>query len=106
MDTATKETTTPVVKKQETKTFAVPVVLLKQSDGKPSASFTMVFLAFNAVLIWLLLSIFEGIGPIKSRPFDAGQAMTFFSPLAALYFGRRFTNAKNQNSGESGEASK
>lgn len=79
-------------KKKELKNIGLPVVLLKQSDGKPSASFTMVFLAFNVCLLWLLLSIFEGIGPIKPRAFDAGQAMAFLSPLLALYFSRRFTD--------------
>lgn len=92
--------------KKEIKTFAIPVPLLKQSDGKPSASFTMVFLAFNACLFWLTLSIIEGIGPVKVRAFDAGQAMTFLTPLLGLYFGRRFTDSKTQTSGESDEASK
>lgn len=79
-------------KKEETKNYSIPVLFLRQSDGKPSASFTIMFLTFNAILIWLLLSIFEGIGQIKVRAFDAGQAMTLFTPLAALYFGRRYTD--------------
>ena len=97
MDTTTKDTTPVVAKKQETKSLSLPVVLLKQSDGKPSASFTMVFLAFNVCLLWLFLSIIEGVGPLKVRAFDAGQAMTFLTPLLGLYFSRRYTD-KPKNS--------
>lgn len=73
-----------------------PVPLLRQSDGKPSASFTMVFLGFNVVLFWLFLSIFKGFGPIEVRAFDAGQAMTFLTPLLGLYFGRKFTDQQKE----------
>jgi len=88
-------------KKETEKGVMVPI--LRQSDGKPSASFTMVFLGFNVVLLWLFLSIIEGIGPVKVRAFDAGQAMTFFTPLLGLYFGRRFSDSKNQPSQDSSE---
>lgn len=81
-------------KKEKIKEPGIQVPLLKQSNGKPSASFTMVFLAFNAVLLWLTLSIVEGIGPVKVRAFDSGQAMAFLVPLLSLYFGRRFTDSK------------
>lgn len=87
-------------KQEEKKNISLPVLWLKQSDGKPSASLTMVFLAFNVCLLWLFLSIVEGLGPIKVRAFDAGQAMTFLTPLLGLYFGRRFTDSKNQPSSE------
>jgi hypothetical protein len=72
--------------------FNVP--LLKQSNGEKSASFTMAFLGFNVVLLWLFLSIVEGIGPLKVRAFDAGQAMSFLSPILILYFSRRATDSK------------
>jgi hypothetical protein len=100
MENEKKDTIEETDKKQETKTYAIPVPLLKQSDGKPSASFTMVFLTFNVSLLWFFLSIIEGIGPLKVRPFDAGQAMTFLTPLLGLYFGRRFTDLKSQSSNE------
>jgi hypothetical protein len=74
----------------------IKVPLLKQSDGKPSASFTMVFVTFNVVILWFLLSMFESLGPLKVRAFDAGQAMTVFGPLISLYWGRRYTDSKTQ----------
>lgn len=73
----------------------IKVPLLKQSDGKPSASFTMVFLSFNVILFWLFLSIFEGVGPVKVRAFDSGQALALLTPLLTLYFGRRVTDGKD-----------
>jgi hypothetical protein len=82
---------------EKNKSFSIPVLLLRQSDGKPSASFTMVFLAFNVCLLWLFLSIVEGLGPVKVRSFDSGQAMAFLTPLLGLYFGRRFTDSKNSS---------
>lgn len=78
----------------------IKVPLLKQSDGRPSASFTMVFLAFNVCLLWLFLSIIEGAGPVKVRAFDSGQAMAFLAPLLGLYFGRRYTDPKSSASNE------
>ena len=71
-----------------------PVPLLRKSDGKPSASFTMAFLAFNVCLLWLLLSIFEGIGPLKVRAFDASGVTLFLTPILGLYFSRRFSDHK------------
>ena len=34
-------------------------LLLKNSEGKPSLSFTMVYTSFLACLLWFLLSIFK-----------------------------------------------
>lgn len=83
------------IMKEELKPLkGLPVPLLRQSDGKPSASFTMAFLAFNACLLWLLLSIFEGIGPLKVRAFDASGATLFLTPILGLYFSRRYTDSK------------
>jgi len=72
----------------------IPVPLLRQSDGKPSASFTVMFLAFNVIMLWLTLSIFEGIGPLKIRAFDFSGATLLLSSVFGLYFGRRWTDSK------------
>lgn len=78
----------------------IPVPLLRQSNGKPSASFTMAFLGFNTVLLWLFLSIVEGIGPVKVRAFDSGQAMAFLVPVLTLYFGNKFVQDKKGSEAE------
>jgi len=76
------------------KLTGIPVPMLRQSDGKPSASFTIMFLAFNACLLWLVLSIFEGFGTLKIRPFDASGATLFLSPIFGLYWSRKWTDSK------------
>lgn len=63
--------------------------LLTDTDGKKSLSFTMVFWTFIVLTIWLLLSIFEQLLGLDIRAFDASGAAVWFSPLAALYWGRR-----------------
>lgn len=65
-------------------------LLLKDSDGKPSVSFTMVFTTFCVCLLWLTVSI---INIQHIRAFDVTTATGFLSPLLALYFGRRWTTA-------------
>jgi len=66
--------------------------MFKQSDGTPSASFTMMAVGFGLISLWLLLSILEEIAGVPIREFSGGEAMAYFTPLAMLYFGRRWTS--------------
>lgn len=68
-----------------------PPVLFKNTAGKPSASFTMVVIAFGVVTLWLMLSIASKIGNLEIRPFAATDAMAYLSPILLLYYGRRQT---------------
>jgi hypothetical protein len=66
-------------------------LLLNNSDGKPSLSFTMVYTAFLVAVLWFALSMFD----IKHvRAFDVTTVSGFLTPLMALYFGRRWNDAK------------
>lgn len=65
------------------------VPLLKQSDGRPSASFTMMVIAFTVVTLWLFVSIVEEAFGIQIREFSGAEAMSYLTPICALYFGRR-----------------
>lgn len=67
-------------------------LLLKNSDGKPSLSYTMVYMVFAVSLLWYLVSI---ISVPHIRAFDVTTASGFLSPLLALYFGRRWSDSKN-----------
>jgi hypothetical protein len=67
-------------------------LLLKNSEGKPSLSFTMVYTSFLACLLWFILSIFK-IQHIKD--FDVTTASGFLSPMMALYFSRRWTDSRS-----------
>jgi hypothetical protein len=74
-------------------------LLLKNSDGKPSLSFTMVYMVFFVSLLWFTLSMFE-IPHVKG--FDVTTASGFLTPLIALYFGRRWSDSRNSTSEEGG----
>ncbi len=75
-------------------------LLLQNSDGKPSLSFTMVYTTFAASLLWFTLSIFK-IPHVKD--FDVTTASGFLTPLMALYFGRRWSDSKSSQSEEPAE---
>jgi len=74
------------------------IPLMKQSDGKNSASFTMMAIGFGVITLWLVLSIFEELWGLKVRVFDPASAMAYLSPLMVLYFGRRYTDSKEASS--------
>lgn len=77
------------------------VPLLKQSDGRPSASFTMMVIAFTVVTLWLAVSIVEQAWGFHIREFSGAEAMSYFTPIATLYFSRRWTDSKAPASGGS-----
>jgi hypothetical protein len=74
------------------------VPLFKQSDGRPSASFTMMIIAFTVVTLWLLVSIVEEAFGIQIREFSGAEAMSYFTPIATLYFSRRWTDRSSGGS--------
>lgn len=67
--------------------------MLSDSSGQKSISFTMMLIGFITITIWLVASIFENIAGIAIREFDSTGAMSYFTPLAMLYFGRRYVGA-------------
>jgi hypothetical protein len=69
-------------------------LLLKNSDGKPSLSYTMVYTSFVVSLIWFALSVFK-IPHVKD--FDVTTVTGFLTPLMALYFGRRWNEKTNSS---------
>lgn len=73
------------------------VPLLKQSDGRPSASFTMMVIAFTIVSLWLLVSIVEEAWGLQIREFSGAEAMSYLTPICALYYGRRLNTDKTSS---------
>jgi hypothetical protein len=63
--------------------------LLKDTDGKKSISFTMVFYGFLAVTLWLVLSMTEELSGLKIRQFSGSESMAYLAPIFAIYFGRK-----------------
>lgn len=67
-------------------------IFLKNSDGKPSVSLTMVVVSFTVVTLWLIAWV---IGVSVGHPvpaFDALAAMGYLTPILSLYFGRRWNS--------------
>jgi hypothetical protein len=67
---------------------------MKNSAGKSSVTLTFMTIAFIVTTIAYILSIVEKIGPVSIRGFDASACASYFSPICALYFSRRYTEAK------------
>jgi hypothetical protein len=70
------------------------VPMFEQSDGKKSASFTMMIISFTVVTLWLFVSIVEEAFGIQIRKFSGAEAMSYFTPIATLYFSRRWADSK------------
>lgn len=69
--------------------FKLP--MLKHSGQRTSTSFTMLFIAFNITILWLVLYIF-GVPFVPD--FSAAEASILLSPLYTLYFMRRWNENK------------
>lgn len=68
-------------------------IFMKNSDGKPSVSLTMVVISFTVVTLWLLVWI---LGTALGWPipeFDVASAMGYLTPQLGLYFGRRWNSS-------------
>ena len=72
------------------------------TDGKPSISATFATIAFLTTTLVYIASVFEKIGPVTIRPFDAAVCSAYLVPIMGLYFGRRWTDSKSSGS-DSGE---
>lgn len=67
---------------------------IKDAQGYGSVTLTMAVVSFIATTVWFVLSIFEKIGPITIRPFDAGACSAFFVPILTTYVARKYTESK------------
>ncbi len=73
------------------------IPMLQNSSNKESASFTILFIAFNLVCLWLLLSIICPLFGIDKVPaFDGTGATTFLGPIIANYFAGKYLEANNK----------
>jgi hypothetical protein len=69
-------------------------IWLKDSSGYPSVTVTMLTVSFWVTTIVYIISQIQSIGPVTFRGFDVGACGAYFGAILALYFGRRFTDAK------------
>lgn len=75
---------------------------IRGSNGQGSVSLTFATVAFVVTTLAYVLSIAEKVGPFDIRAFDVGACAAYAGPIFALYFGRRWTEARyktDQNGG-------
>jgi len=95
--------TTPTMAKAAAKTAVVvpskkaPWFLLNDTKGNPSMSATFATIAFFTTTTAYMVSMFETIGPLSIRSFDVGACSSYLIPVLTLYFGRRWTDSKNES---------
>ena len=70
---------------------------IKNTRGEPSASLTFTTIAFAVIVCHMILSIFVNPFGLAIAPFDASEAMMVLTPLLANYWGRRKTDADQEN---------
>lgn len=75
-------------------TNKAPWFWVRDAQGFPSVTVTLVTVAFWVTAIAYVLSIFQKIGPVEIRQFDVAACGVFLTPLLGLYFGRKFTDRK------------
>ncbi len=79
-----------VSKTKPKKKLSLP--MLHNASGRASASFTMVWIVFNLVALWLFLYIITPITGLQVPEFDGASAMLVLSPLCATYFAGQWRN--------------
>lgn len=67
-------------------------IFIKNDEGKPSVSLTMVVVSFTVVTLWLVAWVVGVASGHPVPPFDAMAAMGYLTPILSLYFGRRWTS--------------
>lgn len=67
---------------------------IKDSAGYGSVTVTLVFVAFWVTTAAYILSLFEKIGNVQLRHFDVAACSAYLGPILAVYFGRKWTDAK------------
>jgi hypothetical protein len=67
---------------------------VKDARGYGSVTTTLVLVSFVVTTVAYVLSIVDKVGSVSIRPFDVAACSSYFGPILALYFGRKFTDAK------------
>lgn len=73
-----------------------PWFWIRGSNGEKSVTLTFASAAFLITSGAYLSSIFQSIGPVTFKQFDVAACSSYFGTIMALYFGRRWTEAKYQ----------
>ena len=66
---------------------------INDTNGNPSMSATFAPISFFVTTAVFIASIFQKIGSVEIKPFDAGAVSAYLIPSLGLYFGRRWTDS-------------
>lgn len=66
---------------------------IRDTDGYPSVSVTLVVVSFVVTTIAYIISIMGKIGPVVIRPFDVSAAGVYLIPCLTHYWARKQTDA-------------
>lgn len=67
---------------------------INDTTGNPSMPATFATISFFVSALVFIIAIFQKIGPIELRPFDACAVSAYLIPTLSLYFGRCWTETK------------
>jgi len=67
---------------------------MKDSNGYPSISVTMLAISFWVTTVAYIASMFSKIGPVEFKSFDSGACGAYFGLILGTYVARRATEAK------------
>lgn len=91
------------VKKEKSKK-TTPWYWMRNDKGHASITATMVFISFWVTTLAYLASTVNKVGDLEIRSFDVAACTAYFVPILTLYFGRKWTDAKNpQRDDKSGD---
>lgn len=71
-----------------------PWFWIRGANGEKSVSLTFATASFLITSAAYLSSIFESVGSVTFKHFDVAACGSYFGTIMALYFGRRWTEAK------------
>lgn len=84
-----------VEEKKDKPKKSTPWYWLRNDKGATSITATMVFVSFWVTTLAYLASAASKIGDLEIREFDVAACTAYFVPILTLYFGRKWTDAKN-----------
>jgi hypothetical protein len=73
-----------------------PWYILNDSRGHGSVTVTLLFVSFWVTTLAYIASLVHKIGDLEFREFDPAAVSAYLIPILTLYFGRRWTDSKNQ----------
>ena len=73
-----------------------PWYILRDSRGHGSVTVTLMFVSFWVTTLAYIASLVHKIGDVEFREFDPAAVSAYLIPILTLYFGRRWTDSKNQ----------